>query len=147
MKKTRIIAVAAFLLFAFSAKAQYKMGLGVRLSSNEATINNSASFKYFFGKSIAAEALLSFNPVALGLLVEKHQSLLGKRLRWFYGGGGYVGFGDGRNLGLQAVVGIDYKLPLIPLNFSLDWKPELNLARRFFFEGKAIGFSARFTFK
>ena len=28
------------------------MGLGVRFSSNEATINNSVSFKYFFGKVV-----------------------------------------------------------------------------------------------
>jgi hypothetical protein len=29
--------------------------------------------------------------------------------------------------GAQGVVGLDYKFASIPINISLDWKPELNL--------------------
>jgi hypothetical protein len=43
------------------------------------------------------------------------------------------------------VVGLDYKFSNIPLNLSLDWKPELNIVSDINFEPAAIGFTARFT--
>jgi hypothetical protein len=158
MKKTGLIyLLLTSALFSNSVKAQddpaptspgYKMGLGVRLSSNAAAVNNSITFKYFLNQQTAVEALLSFgDPVAVGLLVEKHKPIFGNGFNWFYGGGGYVGFGGTRNAGLQGVLGLDYKIPSIPFNLSLDWKPELNLAKEFSFEPAALGISARFTLK
>jgi hypothetical protein len=44
------------------------------------------------------------------------------------------------------VLGLDYKFANIPLNLSLDWKPELNLVSDINFEPAAVGFTARFTF-
>jgi hypothetical protein len=34
----------------------------------------------------------------------------------------------------------------LPLNLSLDWKPELNIIDNINFEPAAVGFSIRFTF-
>lgn len=148
MKKKGMIAAVVLLLIAISGKAQdYKMGLGIRFSTQDAAVNHSISFKYFFSESTAAEALLSFgDPLALGLLVEKHKPVV-NNLKWFYGGGAYVGFGDNRNVGAQGVLGLDYKFPSLPINLSMDWKPELNLYKEFSFEPAALGISARFIFK
>lgn len=136
------------LAFANAASAQnYRSALGVRLSSNAAVVNNSVSFKYFIGEATALEGLLSFSdPVAIGLLFEKHRPFTTAGLQWFYGAGGYVGFGDDTNLGGMGIIGLDYKFANIPLNLSLDWKPELNIISDINFEPAAIGFSARFTF-
>jgi hypothetical protein len=62
-----------------------------------------------------------------------------------YGGGAYVGFSGVRNVGAQGILGLDYKFATIPLNLSVDWKPELNFVQDFSFEPAAVGLSARFT--
>lgn len=149
MKRTGLILSIVFVLIAASAKAQdYKMGLGIRLSSNPAIVNNSISFKYFFTDKTAAEALFSLEkPFAFGLLVEQHQPFMGNGFKYFYGGGAYAAFSGEKTVGLQGVLGLDYKLPSIPFNLSVDWKPELTLANQVSFEPAALGLSARFTFK
>jgi hypothetical protein len=154
MKKRTALYAFVFLLTCSVASAQnYKMGLGVRFSNDDAVVNNSISFKYFFSENTAIESLLSLGkPLAIGLLVEKHKPVFSKGFNYFYGGGAYAAFGrsklgESRMAGLQGVLGLDYKTPLLPLNFSIDWKPELNLANEFSFEPAAIGLTARFSFR
>ncbi len=147
------------LLVSNSASAQnYRSALGIRLSSNAAIISNSVSFKYFFNEKTAVEALLSIaDPVGIGALIEVHRPFSVEGLQWFYGGGGYLAFEKLYNnetlrkenqtyLGGMGVIGLDYKFTNIPLNLSLDWKPELNIVSDINFEPAAIGFSVRFTF-
>jgi len=136
----------------------YKTALGVRLSSSNAMINNSISVKHFLNDKMAIEGLLSFgDPLAIGALVELHQPMTASGLTWYYGGGAYIGFlkkvntttqktTTDPNFGAQGVIGLDYKFNNIPLNLSLDWKPELNIVTDINFEPAAIGFTARFTF-
>ncbi|RYG47086.1 MAG: hypothetical protein EOO01_15335 [Chitinophagaceae bacterium] len=150
--------VAAALLFAQTSFAQYKTALGVRLSSSQAMVNNSISLKHFLTETTAVEALFSFgDPLALGALLEVHKPLSTEGLQWFYGGGGYLGFekvydpnrkvNDTEvNFGGMGVLGLDYKFLNLPLNLSLDWKPELNLVNDITFEPAAIGLSVRFLF-
>ena len=140
-----------------SAQA-YKTGIGVRLSSSQAMVNNSITLKHFLNERAAIEALFSFgDPLAIGALYEIHKPFSTEGLQWFYGGGGYLGFVKSWNpnkqknetdvnVGAQGVLGLDYKFVNLPLNISLDWKPELNLVSDINFEPAAIGFSARFTF-
>lgn len=148
-----------FLLVVHAASAQdYKTAIGIRLSSNQAIVNNSISFKYFLSENKAVEALLSLgDPLAIGALYEIHNPLSAEGLKWFYGGGAYLGFVKEFNrdkqvnetspqFGAQGVVGLDYKFANIPLNLALDWKPELNLVEDINFEPAAIGLTARFTF-
>ena len=133
---------------AYTSNPTYKLAVGVRLSNSAPAINNSISFKYFLTEKTAVEALLSFgDPIAIGVLLAKHKPIGPQGLTWFLGGGAYIGFGSTRNVGAQGVIGLDYKVTSLPLNISLDWKPELNLAKEFSFEPAAIGISARFTFK
>src|SRR4030095_6999991 len=144
---------------AFTASAQsYKTAVGVRLSSSAAIVNNSISLKHFLNERSAIEALFSFgDPLALAGLYEVHKPFGTEGLQWFYGGGGYIGFVKTWNpaknqndtdvtLGAQGVGGLDYKFANIPLNLSLDWKPELNLISDINFDPAAIGFTVRFTF-
>jgi hypothetical protein len=147
------------ILFVTTASAQtYRTAVGVRLSSSTAMVNNSISLKHFLNEKSAIEALFSFgDPLAIGALYEVHKPFNAEGLQWFYGGGGYIGFvktfnpnknrnETDANFGAQGVLGMDYKFANIPLNLSLDWKPELNLVSDINFEPAAIGFTARFTF-
>ena len=102
-------------------------------------VNNSISLKYFFNEISAVEALFSFgDPLAIGALYEIHKPISESGIKWYYGGGGYLGFvktynankeknETNPNFGAQGVLGLDYKFANIPLNLSLDWKPELNM--------------------
>jgi hypothetical protein len=150
MKRTLSI-LATLLVFMFSAHRlqaqEYKMAIGVRLSSAQATVNNSVSFRYFLSEGRALEAMASFDPGAIGLLYEVYHPLgNAPGFQWFFGGGGYAAFKGHNVLGAQGVVGLDYKFQQIPLNLSLDWKPELNLVDNVNFEAAAVGLAVRFTF-
>ncbi|MFI5134180.1 MAG: hypothetical protein ACHQEB_07585 [Chitinophagales bacterium] len=137
---------------------EYKTALGVRLSSSGAVVNNSISLKHFINEKTAIDALFSFgDPLALAVLIENNKPLTGTGIQWYYGGGGYLAFvktynpNKGKNetntnVGAQGVLGLDYKFANLPLNLSLDWKPELNIVTDINFEPSAIGFTARFTF-
>ncbi len=136
----------------------YRTALGIRISSSPAIVSNSITLKHFLNERTAVEALFSFGePLSLGALVEIHKPFSTSGLQWFYGGGGYVGFEKKFNatknqeetnvlFGGQGVVGLDYKFVNLPLNLSLDWKPELNIVSDINFEPAAVGFTARFTF-
>lgn len=136
----------------------YRTALGVRLSSASAAVNNSVSFKQFITNTTAIEGLLSFgDPLAIGVLIEKHKPLAAAGLSYFYGAGGYLAFTKTYNpnkqrnetdpsIGAQGIIGLDYKFSGIPLNLSLDWKPELNIVSDINFEPAVVGLTARFTF-
>ena len=148
MKRLFALVIVAS-LFSISAKAQegYKTALGVRLGSSVPAIKNGVTFKHFFGNN-AVEAILSFGDgTALCGLYEIHKPLGVADLQWLIGAGGYVGLGSGTNhFGAAGIIGLDYKFSAIPLNVTLDWKPELNLVSKIDFEPAGVGFSARFTF-
>lgn len=142
-----ILFLTASGLFNLTNAQDYKMALGVRLSSSGAIVNNSISLKHFISQATAVEGLLTFgDPSALGVLFEVHKFIDQSNLNWFYGAGAYVGFARRSNFGAQGIVGLDYKFPNVPLNLSLDWKPELNIISVIFFEPATLGFTARFTF-
>lgn len=151
--------VATGLLTSIVTHAQdYKTALGVRLSSSPAMVGNSISLKHFFKENMAIEGYFAFgDPLALGASLEIHKPLAPAGLTWYYGAGAYLGFPKTYNavkqkdetdvnLGGQGVIGLDYKFTNIPLNLSLDWKPELNIVSDINFEPAAIGITARFTF-
>ncbi len=159
MKKFFLFALLAIALGATTTiRAQdYRTAIGVRMSSASAAVNNSISVKQFINDRAAIEALFSFgDPLAFGAMLEIHKPLAASGLSWFYGGGGYLSFLKtynpnkqkneiDPNFGAMGVLGLDYKFNNVPLNLSLDWKPELNIVSDINFEPAAIGFTARFT--
>jgi hypothetical protein len=113
---------------------EYKMALGARFTTAQATVNNAISFRYFLNENNALEALLSFDPVTIGGLYEVYRPLGAPGFQWFFGGGAYVSFNDLNTLGAMGVVGLDYKFQKVPINVSIDWKPELSLVKEISFE-------------
>ena len=137
-------------LFTRLSAQDYKLALGIRFSTPAPTLSNSISVKYFINERDALEGLVSFGTrFGLGGLFEIYEPLGSvPNLTWFYGGGGYVGFQYGATyLGPTGVVGLDYKFQNVPLNLSLDWKPELDIIPIINFVPDALGLSVRFTFK
>jgi len=155
MKRSLLFAIVAILFSVTQLKAQdYKTALGLRLSSNGPAINNSVSFKHFMNPKLAIEGLFTFDKTAaIGALFEVHNPMPSTEgLKWFYGTGAYLGFDSDKTntdralMGAQGIIGLDYKFANLPINLSLDWKPELNIIDNINFEPAAVGFSIRFTF-
>jgi len=154
MKKLFLLIIVSLAYIVNLNAQQYKTALGIRLSSKDAVVNNSVSFKQFFNEKTAIEALFTFDKrTAIGALLEVHKAIPSTEgLKWFYGGGVYLGFdADKTNpsrslMGAQGVVGLDYKFSNLPINLALDWKPELNIIDNINFEPSAIAFTMRFTF-
>jgi hypothetical protein len=152
MRKIQIISFLAILTVVCTRldAQDYKLGLGLRLSTPSPTISSSVSVKYFLNERSAIEGLVSFGTrFGLGGLYEVHQ-LIGsvQSLNWFYGGGAYIGFQNGLvYTGPMGVAGIDYKFSNAPVNLSLDWKPELDISPAINFVPDAFALSARFTLK
>ncbi|HEY4207181.1 MAG TPA: hypothetical protein VGM31_10220 [Puia sp.] len=129
----------------------YKLAMGIRLSSASPTLSNSFSVKYFMDDTHAIEGLISFGDsrFGIGALYEKHQLIGGTpAFTWFYGAGGYVGFENNTSfVGPTGIVGLDYKFQNAPLNLSLDWKPELDIIPKINFVPDAFALTVRFVFK
>jgi hypothetical protein len=150
LKTVVLFAVIYFSIGQAHAQSGYSFAGGLRLSTPAPTLSNAISVKYFIKESTAIEGIVSFGSrFGLGALYEKHQTINGTPgFQWFYGGGAYLGFGDKKTyLGPTGIVGLDYKFDNIPLNLSLDWKPELDILPSINFVPDAIALTARFTFK
>jgi hypothetical protein len=148
------IIVTLTLLFLMAALNQlsaqdYKHQAGIRLGSFDQVISTGFSYRYHFDETQAVEAIINLNDrFAFGSMYERFQPLgASSDIRWFYGGGAYVGFRSFDNVGLMGVVGIDYQFPgNIPVNLSADWKPELNLIEYVGFRASTVAVSIRFSF-
>ncbi|MCP9763531.1 hypothetical protein EGI31_11240 [Lacihabitans soyangensis] len=147
--------IILFLLISFSATAQYKYAFGARFDGSPGI-----TFKVNKGKKASLEALLnSFGNGAKGtLLAEWHQKAFSTgQWRWYYGVGGHAGAANRyRNryyydnyvqVGADGILGLEHTFSEIPLNLSVDWKPELNFINNPGLYVTNVGFSARFALK
>jgi hypothetical protein len=135
----------------------YNTGVGLRAGSG-----NGLTVKHFINESAALEGILytRWNGLIVAGLYEVHNDIREvKNLQWFYGGGAHLGtwnagrgntpWGD-RNesytiVGLDAIIGLDYKFANAPINLSLDWKPTINLNGQRFW-GDEVALSIRYAF-
>jgi hypothetical protein len=79
-------------------------------------------------------------------------------LKWYVGPGAHIGFwndnwkgkypdrNNGVAIGVDGVLGIDYKITGIPLSVSIDWQPSFNFVGYNYFEGGWGGAGVRYTF-
>ena len=150
MIKPAVFVVVCLLGTQFLQAQDYRMALGIRLSNSTPTLNNSISGKYFITERSAIEGLISFGSrFGLGGLLEIHNPLNVQGLRWYYGAGAYVGFENNPSqtyFGPTGVIGLDYKFTNVPVNLSVDWKPELDIIPDINFVPDAFALSVRFTF-
>ena len=154
MKRTKllyvIIALSVILLIPWQKelKAQpYKHSAGIR-----AGYSSGISYKGFRLHRMSAfevDFLYNKHGLNLGALYEYHLEPFKKNTRTFIylGGGAFGGQWDEEfSLGVAAVAGIEYTLRDLPLNFSLDWKPMLNIYAVFEPDWLDFGLSIRYRF-
>jgi hypothetical protein len=147
---TTLLTISGILINKTASAQDYRLALGVRLSNNVPTLSSSISGKYFATDKTAIEGLVSFgNRFGIGGLLELHRPFSTvEGLSWFFGAGGYVGWeNDDTYLGPTGAIGLDYKFPSVPVNLSIDWKPELDILPAVNFVPEAFSVSIRFVIK
>lgn len=124
-----------------SFDADYKYALGLRAGGP-----SGITFKIMTQNSNSIEFIAGFWVDFLNLtaLFEKNVPAFDvEGLNWYFGGGGHISFfteelrddrwyyrrGEGYALGIDGVVGLEYKIPPIPFAVSLDFKPFLEVDR------------------
>lgn len=158
MKRTILFILPLLLASAASAQSMgsdYKTALGVKLYPGAVTV------KHFTGKGKAIEGLgyISSDGFRITGLYELHFPLGSvEGLQWYVGGGAHLGIWSdswknkyptrdgGVALGVDGVLGLDYKIQGAPLNLSFDWQPSFNVIGYNYFEGGWGGLAVRYTF-
>jgi len=125
----------------------YEHSVGVR-----AGYSSGISYKGFLRhKMTAIEGSVLYNRHGLNInaLAEYHlEPFRNKRLLVYLGGGAFGGkWEEDFSIGIAGIAGIEYTLRDLPLNFSADWKPMLNLYRNFEYDLVDFGVSIRYRFK
>ncbi len=159
MKPFLLTALFAFLLIQVNAQmnngTNYKTAIGVKVYPGAVTV------KHFLaeGKAIEGLGYLSSDGFRVTGLYELHYNLGDvEGLKWYVGGGGHLGIWSdswknkyptreaGMALGVDGILGLDYKIKGAPLNLSFDWQPSFNLIGYNYFEGGWGGLAVRYTF-
>ncbi|TAF46577.1 MAG: hypothetical protein EAZ51_01160 [Sphingobacteriales bacterium] len=151
-----LFVVSALLTLTIShANAQnYKNAIGGRFGNA-----NGVSFKTGLKNNAMLELIGNFRSndnfsyANLTALYEVYNPIKGAAgLTWYYGGGGSIGSAKAKGfkgdvyLGLNGVLGLDYKFKDAPINLSLDWIPTFQISPNSGFYSGDIGLGIRFTF-
>lgn len=162
MKKLFLIPVFC-LMFSTMTHAQdyYRAAVGLRLGS-DLGINA----KYFLKHTAALEGIISlrWNGIMVTALYEfEYMAFDTPGLNWYIGGGAHLGswtnysgnigwwnyetHPDGFIIGgADFIIGMEYTLQAIPLNFAVDWKPAINFIGMTNFWGDFFALTIRYAF-
>jgi hypothetical protein len=156
MKKTAFATFLVLVLGIGAVTAQnnigsydYKTSLGVKFYPGAVTI------KHFIKPNLALEGVGYFwerGARATGLLEFHFDIPNAPGLKWYVGPGAHLGFynnkyyGGGTVVGIDGVVGLDYKFREVPINLSLDWQPSIEFGDYAGFTGNWAGFAVRYVF-
>ena len=147
--------IGILLLFSLSTSAQYKYAVGIRFDRRPGI-----TFKNNKGTGTSLEAMLHGfgNGAKVTLLAEKHQKAFSTgHWRWYYGAGGHLAAASRyrkweyaeplTQVGVDGILGIEHTFSEVPLNISLDWKPEFNFVNYTGLYLDNVGLSLRFAIK
>ena len=147
------------LLFSVLSHAQptgssYTTAVGVKIYPG------SISAKHFYQTNRAVEGLLylwNYGMRVTGLYEIHGDFTTVDGLKWYIGPGAHIGFWNnnwreaypsrqsGVAMGVDGVLGLDYKIKGAPINVSLDWQPSFNIIGYSYFEGAWGGLGIRYT--
>jgi hypothetical protein len=142
MRKALVL-VTALAIFTGSRLAAQSMGTSYRTALGIKFWPGAISIKHFIGDNTALEGLASFwdNGFRFTGLYEIHGDVNNvPGLKWYIGPGAHIGayngvvfhdhyYGSGTlSLGIDGVIGLDYKINGAPIDLSLDIQPYLEIA-------------------
>ena len=161
MRKAFLLSSVAVMFSILTVSAQktgargssYTTALGVKFYPGAVTL------KHFIKTDVALEGIAYFFDRGLRVtgLYEFHGDINGAPgLKWYIGPGAHVGFYNSKyyegnsyvGVGIDGVLGLDYKFNGAPINLSLDWQPSFEFGDHYKngFSGDWGGFAIRYTF-
>lgn len=155
MRKVFVLATALCIVTLTQAQSKsansssYRTALGVKVWDG-----GGISLKHFFNGNNAGELIGYFwnRGARFTGLYEIHGDFNGAPgLKWYIGPGAHIGFyntkyGDGTFVGIDGVLGLDYKFRGAPINMSIDWQPSFEFGDNRGFYGNWGGLGIRYTF-
>lgn len=136
-----------------SAQSSYKTGVGMRIDFGTGGTYVGPSVKHFFTANNVGEAHFLFGSGVsiLGVEYQYHAPIPNAAgLRWYAGLGPALAFskGGGTELLFRPVLGLDYKINNVPLNFGFDWRPYFSTASGVTnrFQAARFGLAFRYAF-
>ena len=165
MKLTRFITTISFLLITYLANSQvsteqytspYKKAIGIKLNPG------ALSYRSFYTRNKAVEAIgfISLDGFQLTILNEKYTPFANaENLTWYIGYGGHFNLWSERYklnnpsksagvaVGVDGILGLDYKLKNTPINLSVDIQPAFNFVGASYFDLGWGGIGIRYTIK
>lgn len=163
MKQTHFVIAFCFFILTLSVNGQsnntpftnpYKKAIGIKL--NPAAM----SYRSFYtrNKSVEAIGFISLDGFQLTLLNEKFTPFSNaENLTWYVGYGGHFNLWSERyklnnpaktagvSVGIDGMLGLDYKLKNTPLNLSVDIQPAFNFVGGNYFDLGWGGIGIRYT--
>jgi len=139
----------------FAQKSDYKSALDLKFYPGGIT------YKTFIKDNVAIEGVgyfWEYGSRITGLYQFYGDIDVVDGLKWYAGFGAHIGFWNdkwkkdyptretGLAIGVDGVLGIDYKIGGAPLNLSLDWQPSFNLVGYNYLESGWGGLGIRYTF-
>ncbi len=134
----------------------YKKAIGVKMYPS------AISYKSFLTDTKAFEVLgyFTLDGFRTTVMIEKYNAFANtEQLSWYIGYGGHIGIWSeewkknnpthkaGIALGVDGILGLDYKVKNAPLNLSIDWQPSFNFVGSSYFESGWAGLGIRYTLK
>lgn len=155
MKKIMLLCSVCLLAAVFSnaqtVDQNYKTAIGVKFYPASLTV------KHFLNDKSAVEGLLyswGYGARITGLY-EFHGDIKDvEGLKWYAGPGAHIQFWKSAwkgaygsvGIGIDGVVGLDYKFKDAPINVSVDWQPSYNVTGWSYFEAGFGGVAIRYAF-
>lgn len=123
---------------------EYNWAVGVRGGVTTSGI----SVKHNFDPANSLEGIVDFrHGFNVYGLYQRNIPVIGEGFNFFYGAGANIGsWADKFTIGIDGIVGLEYKIQPIPLAVSLDYKPNLNLTGHTGFHAADVALTLRVTF-
>ncbi len=154
MKKIFLPVFLLFLSFAVKAQPAYNQAAGLKFPGGFSftykkfvtDVNNLEGQMTIWKKGLRVSGLYELNFYSFNKL---------QNLSWFVGPGVHVGFWKDEykddyksrvDLGIDGIIGLDYKFDNAPINMSLDWQPSVTLIGSAGFTPVYGGIAVRYTF-
>ena len=154
MKKIFLFALVISISIMANAQKTYDHSIGIKVPGGFSGI-----YKKFITENNNIEALLTAWNKGFRLtgLYEINFYTFNKvpELSWFAGPGAHIGFwksqfkdsyGSSADIGIDGIIGLDYKFKNAPINVSADWQPSVTLVGNAGFTPAYGGIAVRYIF-
>lgn len=146
MRRTLFLLSAMLVCVSLANAQDYKWGIGVKAGTGTTGL----TVKHFFDGVNAIDGIISGSyrgGVSVHALYERHVPVIADGCRFYYGGGAHVyAWHNGTQLGIDGIVGLEYKIPAAPIALSIDFKPELNFIDKAGLYANTFFFGVKYAF-